>query len=830
MNRNKFENILLWIIKIGLFATVFVPLIFSSKLFFPFIVMKDVAFRVIIEIIFFTYILLLVGNKKFLPKLNFFTISVIAYFAIMTITSFAGIDLYSSIWGNYERMGGLFRMWHVFAYFIILISVFREEKYWNSFFSLSILASTFMSFFTIAQKMNVPFLLPSSGGDRLTGTIGNAIYLAAYILFNIFFIAYFFLKDKKFDLKAYFFGVLGADALLILYDLYMLSQGAPASILRQLGDSTNFFAIIIIFHITLVVIWIFREMPGFIKIFLSILFVCEMAILFWTQTRGALVGLYLGLFITMVAGAILYKLYRKFFLTGVIILLIAPVLLFLFRGTSIVQSIPILNRVASISLFSPDDITTQSRILTWTASVRGWTENSERFLFGYGLENYYYVFNKNYPSQIYRDPGSQVWFDRAHNIVLDVGISTGVFGLVAYLSIFALAILILFFYSKSEKKIVLFLVFSSLLITYFFQNFFVFDTMDSYIQFYSVLGFVAFVSYALSEKHFFTKIYFTPKNSAAPDERNLNTDAYQAIFVIVCASLVVCIYLFNIRLVAANTVLYKAVRASMEAPDKYKKNLEFFQRAIDTAVTGKYEARQQLLDYVVKMKKATLPKEELKKMVEKTEAEFKKSIQESPLEVRHYLMITMLYNEYSGLIPSYAQKAIEYGKLALELSPTRSQIYFAMGQAYFGLGQKEAAVQSFEKGVGFAPYAEGLHIMMADVYSGAGLTKKTENELDYIVSNYNKVGAAEDDMKHVIDLYERIGKYDKMIQVLDDLARIFPDTAKVGIYMKSAYAYAYKGDVKRAEEFAKKALEFDPGSKEAVQKFLNDLRENKFKK
>ena len=307
MLQKRFENILLWAIKIGIFSIVFIPLIFNSKTFFPFIVMKEVSFRIMVEIIFCAYIFLVLQNNKYRPRFHVITIVVALYFIMLAISSLFGIDLQNSIWGNYERMGGLFRMLHIFLLFIVITSVFQGEKEWNALFILSILASIIMSFFALAQKLNVPFLLPSSGGDRLTGTIGNAIYLAAYILFHLYFLAYYFFHDRKFNLSLLVWGVLGADAFVVLYDMYSRAQGIPGSILGQLVQSRYFFLSILFFETLVVIFWILRSNKIAVRCFIAILFAFEMAVLFWTQTRGAMLGVYFGVIAFSVLGAIFQK-------------------------------------------------------------------------------------------------------------------------------------------------------------------------------------------------------------------------------------------------------------------------------------------------------------------------------------------------------------------------------------------------------------------------------------------------------------------------------------------------------------------------------------------
>src|SRR5690606_8564060 len=107
------------------------------------------------------------------------------------------------------------------------------------------------------------------------------------------------------------------------------------------------------------------------------------------------------------------------------------------KDSTIVSNNDTLRRLATISL---TDTTTESRLTTWQASLSGWIKEPKIFFLGTGLENYYYVFNKNFPIEIYKKAGSQIWFDRAHNIILDIGVTTGIFGLLTYLLILGMAI------------------------------------------------------------------------------------------------------------------------------------------------------------------------------------------------------------------------------------------------------------------------------------------------------------------------------------------------------------------------------------------------------
>mgnify|MGYP001597097633 CR=1 FL=1 len=181
-----YERTLVWVIRAGLVAAVFLPLFIHSAFFFPFVVPKNVAFRIIVEVLLAAYVLLAARRAEYRPRWTPLVAAVTAFIAISTLTSLTGINLRYSWWGNYERMGGVFYLWHLYAYFLVAVGVLRTVRELHGLLVASVFASLVMALFAFAQRLEVPFLLPSSGGARLTGTIGNPTYLAAYLLFHVF--------------------------------------------------------------------------------------------------------------------------------------------------------------------------------------------------------------------------------------------------------------------------------------------------------------------------------------------------------------------------------------------------------------------------------------------------------------------------------------------------------------------------------------------------------------------------------------------------------------------------------------------------------------------
>lgn len=277
-------------IKIGLYAILFTPLVVFQGMFFPFISGKNFIFRIIVEIIFAFLVVLALRDKSYLPKRSWIFYFVLASTAVLVLSTVFGVDASRSFWSNFERMEGLLGHLHLFMYFLILVGVNRNEKDWWRFFHVSFIASLIVGGYAIFQLAGVNEI--HQGGTRIDATLGNATYLAVYMLFHVFLALYYFLKSRKISWRILYTAV-------FLFDAFLIYQ---------------------------------------------------------TATRGAVLGLFGGLFLSVLifsfsAGD---KKWRKFSY-GAIGLMVALAVIFYFAGDSkFIKESQTLARVRNISIASDD--------------------------------------------------------------------------------------------------------------------------------------------------------------------------------------------------------------------------------------------------------------------------------------------------------------------------------------------------------------------------------------------------------------------------------------------------------------------------------------------
>jgi len=151
----------------------------------------------------------------------FLTLSVILIvFGILFLATIFSISPYKSFWSSFERMEGFWGFWHYFLYFIMLAGMFKNKVDWHRFFFVSLAVSLLISFYGLLQFLGK---LDVHQGDRLDATMGNATYLAIYLVFHIFLFLFFFFETKNIWLRLIFI-LSSLLELLIVY--YTATRGA----------------------------------------------------------------------------------------------------------------------------------------------------------------------------------------------------------------------------------------------------------------------------------------------------------------------------------------------------------------------------------------------------------------------------------------------------------------------------------------------------------------------------------------------------------------------------------------------------------------------------
>lgn len=424
--------------KILLILPVLGIVLVTPSTLFPFIVGKYVIFRASVDL---ALVFVLVGlirsgetetsqyEKRFLSVVKHpLSIAFGVFTLVFVLAGFFGIDPAMSFWSSFERGEGGFQMIHLFLYFLLLLTLFKEEADWKKLFTWVLVGAVLMSVYGFLASLDVSGFLGSrfSAPDyRFQGSIGNPAYVAAYLIFALFFSLY-LLFSKKDNSK------------------FKISSPNSLSLL------------------------------GLMALFLVVFLLAA--------TRGAFIGLMAAIFSALLFLAYSVKKWRKWLIiVGVILLTFVSIMVY-FKDTPFVKSIPG-SRVFDISIFTK---TFQDRMIIWKTA---WNGFKDRPWLGFGPESFTYIFSRYFNTDYFKPAeGFGSWFDRAHSIYLDYLTEAGILGLVSYLSIFAVFYWQLF---KSKVALGLPVIIRALMfaipIAYLVQGIVLFDVLA--IQLYLFLFF-----------------------------------------------------------------------------------------------------------------------------------------------------------------------------------------------------------------------------------------------------------------------------------------------------------------------------------------------------
>lgn len=177
----------------GIFLLPLISLVVMESLFFPYVTGKAFAFRIIVEVVVAAWIILALYDAQYRPRVSLLLLSFAAFLGVMFVANLSGVAFDRSVWSNFERMEGFVTLVHLFAFFVAAGSVLTSVARWRHFFIVSLGVATVVAFHALGQVAGIFDV--AQGGSRVDATLGNAIYLAVYMLFHIF-MALIFILDR----------------------------------------------------------------------------------------------------------------------------------------------------------------------------------------------------------------------------------------------------------------------------------------------------------------------------------------------------------------------------------------------------------------------------------------------------------------------------------------------------------------------------------------------------------------------------------------------------------------------------------------------------------
>jgi len=318
---------LLKISKFFLYSALFAVVWVNSGTFFPFIGVKYYFFRVTVELALLAFILwwgfeAKEGEMKRLSAGLFkpLAVAVSIFVLVFLLASVFAYDPHAAFWSNYERGEGAFQMIHYYAFFLLAILIFQDRKDWLRAFGVAIVSGLIMILYGLAWVAGLQgFVGPGVDGSflqklmgyRFQGSLGNAAYVAPFIMFILFYLVYFWLLGKKNLWKNIFF-----------------------------SSATVFFLF-------------FFALSG---------------------TRGAFLGMVAAIFAYLIYIAVHSEKARKISVGALLLLVVLGATIFYFRESPVLARIPGGKFLQRFSQIDFSQSTFKTRLWTWGSAIKGWQD------------------------------------------------------------------------------------------------------------------------------------------------------------------------------------------------------------------------------------------------------------------------------------------------------------------------------------------------------------------------------------------------------------------------------------------------------------------------
>jgi O-antigen ligase/tetratricopeptide (TPR) repeat protein len=683
-----------------------------------------------------------------------------------------------------------------------VVLMFIDAKYRPRFSWALIASGSLLGVLTVSMFLSEnPYRSFWSNYERMEGLVTHAHLFLYFLIIGT-------VLDAERLWKWFFRVSLGVSVIVAMYSFAQLGgaidiRQSTTRIDATFGNST-YLAVYVLLHIFLsVFLWLKDGSRNSLRWIYLLVAALNLVVLYYTQTRGAMLGLIGGTFLASLLVALFdreHTEFRKYAIGGIVGTILVVGGFILARDTSFVRDSPTLNRFATISL---TEQTTQSRFLIWNMSFQGF---KERPIFGWGQDNFIYVFSKYYDPRMWKQ---EPWFDRSHNVFFDWLIAGGALGLLAYLSLFGVMLWYIWFGKRVRWTIPERAVFTGMLGAYFIHNIFVFDNLTSYILFFS------FLAYVHSEHAERSEEVENMKKKKGNGDHALEAQDLGIALAVVTVATATLVYFVNIRNINANYALIDSLRNPIIRTGNGKPEIAI-KKVLDLGLFGTSEAREQLGQLALQALDPRVDKDVRAEIFQLASREFDAELEKDPNNLRTLSFAGLLHSRYADVPGSFA-KAEEYFQRAIKISPKRQSIYFDLGSLYASQGDYQKASDLWRKAYELEkeyPDAALFHVLGL-IYTGK-LAEADEVLRPMIANQYPQAYDT-----RLINAYGNTGQFDRVVRVIE--SKISAGRANARDYVALGGAYIELKDSQKALAAFETAISMDASLKDQVQPFIERI-------
>ncbi len=768
---NQVTDFLRSFILAGIFVIILFPILGDyGNLLYP--VGREILFRMIVEIILVAYIFLIILDRRYLPRFSL-------------DRNPKGISV-GSVLTRFSELRHRLILFSLILFWLFfgLATIFSQDlkfSFWGSFYRGG-------GFFTLTHFVIFFIILTSvlKTWQQWKKIIFSAIFVSFPI--TILTIIQFFLAPNR--------------------DKIVSTLNNP-----------NFLAAYLLSIFFFTVYFCYSEKKGWLKNFLILTSLLQVISIILTESRGALLGLVLGILILIfLFGS---KEPKKIKIISGSVLAVIILFSIFFLNTSYGKSFLKNNPFSSRLINSVQSLKEGGRLDAWRAAFLGLKEKP--FL-GYGPENFNIPFDKFYLATQEKSKFVDTFFDKAHSNVIEMLATTGILGLLSYLMIFGVAAFLLLRNLKeyATLKIILF----STLIAYFIQDLFNIDTITIFIYFYLWLALINFVS---QEKNMGAK----PKYQNYQTEKI--TKKQKLIFylglILLIPLLFVSLNKYHLDFLMANYQNNKANEYFVK--NDYNKSFETYEKGLKRwtylshDLYHKYASALMVAASQINSSDPNTAKALAQKALDMTD----KAVKDQPYFNRTWILEGVISNFFiENKQLNYKEKADYYFGKAIEMSPERPFTWINWGNTDLLMGNYGEAKKKYEKAKEIYPADSESYFMLGIV---SLYEKKNEEAQEYFAiarenfakNNFSGFNPASNEaLSQRIKPYVKNRDYNNLIKLYTWLQNRNPGNFQYGISL--AVVQREMGNFAEARKTMENLFEKFPQLKtqKNIQQFIETLQ------
>jgi len=777
------------------YASALIPLVIFAQYVSPFHFGKVIVLRIVVEAMVVLYVLLAWRHPEYRPKGHPVTWAFFALTCAFTLTTVTSVSPLQSFWGTLERMGGLFTFWHYFAFYLIAVSVLRTKEHWRTLLDLMVAVGLVSALYGFLQKTEISFILGSGNRTRPFGTIGNPALFAGYQILVAYLAATLLTLKQLGPAAPAPRGTAERGGKLIAWGL-----GATL-ILALLAGPQGWWNVplgLAAYGVYLV-LWSVGKGWWFTAGGAALMFLAVAS----TAVRGSLLAVGVATIIAILLWSVLFRSRRG--RTALIGALSAAALFFflaiLLRNTPLVQNSAYLNRITD---FSGSTFTVKTRFWAWSAGLKGWSEAPRYTLVGWGPENFNIPFSKYFNPEFFTGPGAETFFDRAHNMFMEVLVTMGLAGELSYLALFGALFWTLSRFMRSGDQDLkrLGIGFTALTVAYIIHNCFIFDTSANFLTFFMLLAFVVHVAWRGMDA--------APAAPVKQVARPWTAAQVTAAGVLGLVAVTVA-WTTGVRSTMANYANTRGIIAGWQGD--YRTAVAKYRESIDMHTPGRYEFRHRFAQYLLEMSSAAnveqVPgfNDDIAAAIRDVEA----NVAESPRDYLPLLYLSRLHILLGKTDPKspHNDAALELCRQALEISPTFVRTYYEVAQAYLNKKDYASAYEWFLKARDLNPdvpvttwYLGSVRVQQGLETGNTALVAEGVTYIEEALALGYRMG--ESDALRAAEAYLRLGRKEEVAQLYTRLVVTFPK--KVLYWEQLAAVFIELNDRERLIETLQRAL------------------------